>query len=112
MKIQACDATLASATDKGERIALEGSAADANAITSQLQSLKQQLGVLRKAVEAARERTINAERAYSKAMQELDTLLDWLHSHELEVKQRPLLEIALESVDDEIRKHEVIFLFM
>ncbi|CAH1403532.1 unnamed protein product [Nezara viridula] len=108
LKIQACDATLASATDKGERIALEGSSADANAITSQLQSLKQQLGVLRKAVEAARERTINAERAYSKAMQELDALLDWLHAHELEVKQRPLLEIALESVDDEIRKHEVL----
>lgn len=109
LKIQACDATLTSAADKGERIAQEGTASDANAITSQLASLKQQLGVLRKAVEAARERTLSAERAHSIAIQELDDYLDWLHSHEMEIKERPLLEISTESVDRELDKHKVIF---
>lgn len=45
-KIQECEATLASATDKGQQIAEEGSAADRNNITEQLQSLKQQLQVI------------------------------------------------------------------
>lgn len=107
LRIQSCEALLASATDKGEQIAAEGSAADQNSITEQLQSLKQQLQALRRAVENQRQKHLDAEQQHMKLAAELDVLLDWLHTHEGVVKQRPLLEIPKESVEREEEKHKV-----
>lgn len=55
LKIQECEALLASAMDKGQQIAAEGSVVDRNNVTEQLQSLKQQLQAFQRAVETQRE---------------------------------------------------------
>lgn len=107
MKIQECEALLATATDKGEQIAAEGSAADRNTITEQLQSLKQQLTALRRAVERQRQQHEATAAEHVKLAAELDSILEWLHSHEAEVKSRPLLNIDVASVEKEQEKHEV-----
>jgi nesprin-1 len=107
VKIQECEATLAAAVDKGEQIAAEGSASDRNSITEQLQSLKQQLQGLRRAVENQKARHLEAVQEHSRLATELGELLDWLHQNEANVKLRPLLDITIESVDQAYQQHQV-----
>jgi nesprin-1 len=107
-KIQECEATLASATDKGQQIAAEGSATDRNNITEQLQSLKQQLQTLRRAVEHQREQHELAAAEHRRLANELADILDFLESKEKEVKTRPLLDRYAESVEAELKKHRVL----
>ncbi|KAF3420921.1 hypothetical protein E2986_09204 [Frieseomelitta varia] len=105
LKIQECEATLASATDKGQQIAAEGSTADRNNITEQLQSLKQQLQGLRRAVETQREQHELAAAEHKRLANELAEILDWLEDKEKEVKSRPLLERDPTSVEAELKNH-------
>lgn len=105
LKIQECEATLASATDKGQQIATEGSTVDRNNITEQLQSLKQQLQGLRRAVETQREQHELAAAEHKRLANELAEILDWLEDKEKEVKSRPLLERDPISVEAELQKH-------
>jgi len=108
VKIQECEATLLLATDKGERIAEEGSAFDRNNITQQLQSLKQQLITLRKAVEKERQKLEATAAEHIKLATDLEQVLDWIRENEALVKSRPLLEININSVDAEQKAHEVL----
>ncbi|EZA53954.1 Nesprin-1 [Ooceraea biroi] len=108
LKIQECEATLASATDKGQQIAAEGSAVDRNNVTEQLQSLKQQLQALRRAVETQREQHELAAAEHRRLANELADILDWLESKEKEVKSRPLLERDPTSVEAELKKHNTL----
>lgn len=107
MKIQECEAMLASATDKGQQIAAEGSAADRNSVTEQLQSLKQQLQALRRAVEKQREQHEMTAAEHRKLAAELEAVLDWLHANEATVRSRPLLERDSASVQQQIHNHKV-----
>ncbi|XP_043257159.1 nesprin-1 isoform X10 [Colletes gigas] len=106
LKIQECEATLASATDKGQQIATEGSTVDRNNITEQLQSLKQQLQALRRAVETQREQHELAAAEHKRLANELAEILDWLEDKEKEVKSRPLLERDPANVETELQKHK------
>lgn len=110
MKIQECEATLLLATDKGERIAEEGSAFDRNNITQQLQSLKQQLITLRKSVEKERQKLEATAAEHIKLAADLEQVLDLLRENETLIKSRPLLEININSVLTDLKAHEVISL--
>lgn len=112
VKIQECEALLAAATDKGEQIAAAGSAADRNMITQQLQSLKQQLTALRRAVERQRQQHEAAAAEHIKLAAELDVVLGWLHAHEAEVRSRPVLSVDVASVLQEQEKHKVTINFI
>lgn len=106
VKIQECEALLATANDKGQQIALEGSAADQNAITEQLQSLKQQLLNLRKLVETQRQKHELTLAEHRKLAADLSELLDWLHANETTAKSRSLLDRDPDSVEREIQRHD------
>ncbi|XP_059468655.1 muscle-specific protein 300 kDa isoform X2 [Neocloeon triangulifer] len=108
LKIQECEAMLATATDKGQAIANEGTAADRNNVTEQLQSLKQQLQGLRRAVESQRSQHVLTAEAHKKLAVELGAALDGLHKNEAAVRSRPLLERAVASVENEIVKHKAL----
>lgn len=108
LKIQECEATLASANDKGQQIAIDGSASDQNNITEQLQSLKQQLQSLRRAVETQKEQHELAAAEHKRVAVELADILDWLENKEKEVKSRPLLERPADTVEAEIAKHKLL----
>lgn len=108
VKIQECEAMLASATDKGQQIVAESSAADRNSITEQLQSLKQQLQGLRRAVENQREQHELASAEHRRLANELADTLDFLESKEKEIKSRPLLDRHPESVEIELNKHKIL----
>jgi len=108
VKIQECEATLLLATDKGERIAEVGSAFDHNNITQQLQSLKQQLLTLRKAVEKERQKLEATAAEHIKLAADLEQVLDWIRENEALIKSRPLLEINIKSVETDLKAHEVI----
>lgn len=69
-KIQECEAQLATAQDKGEQIASEGSVADRNTIAEQLTSLKHQLSSLRRAVEQRRGEHENAGKGNENSINE------------------------------------------
>ncbi|KAK3930234.1 Nesprin-1 [Frankliniella fusca] len=105
-KIQECEALLASAFDKGQMIASEGSAADRNSVTEQLQSLKNQLQGLRRAVDAAREQLEQAAAKHKHLAAQLGAALAWLHDHEAQVKSRPLLARDPASVDAQLASHQ------
>lgn len=105
LKIQECEATLAGATDKGQQIAAEGTAADRNSITEQLQSLKQQLQTLRRAVERQRQEHEKAAAEHKKISNDLMKILEWLHTNEAVVRSRPLLMRDVESTDKHIAEH-------
>lgn len=106
VKIQECEALLAAANDKGQQIGMEGSAADQNAITEQLQSLKQQLLNLRKLVETQRQKHELTLAEHRKLAAELSELLDWLHANEATAKSRSLLDRDPDSVEREIQRHD------
>lgn len=95
------------ATDKGERIAEEGSAFDRNNITQQLQSLKQQLITLRKAVDKERQKLEATAAEHIKLATDLEQVMDWIRENEALIKSRPLLEINVESVNKDLKVHEV-----
>lgn len=105
-KIQECEALLASASDKGQLIASEGSAADRNSVTEQLQSLKNQLLGLRRAVDAARDQLEQAAAKHKHLAVQLSAALAWLHEHEAQVKSRPLLARDPGSVEQELAHHQ------
>ncbi|XP_017768073.1 PREDICTED: nesprin-1 [Nicrophorus vespilloides] len=105
IKIQECEAMLASAADKGQQIAADGSAQDRNSITEQIQSLKQSLTNLRRAVEKQKQIHENTAAEYRKLAAELEEILDWLHANETTVQSRPLLKRDLKSVESELNKH-------
>jgi len=96
------------ATDKGERIAEVGSAFDHNNITQQLQSLKQQLLTLRKAVEKERQKLEATAAEHIKLASDLEQVLDWIRENEALIKSRPLLEININSVEIDLKAHEVM----
>ncbi|KAJ8984006.1 hypothetical protein NQ317_006860, partial [Molorchus minor] len=105
VKIQECEALLASAADKGQQIAADGSAQDSNTITEQIQSLKQSLQNLRRAVEKQRQEHENTAAEHRKLAAELEAILDWLHANEAAVRSRPLLRREVSSVDAELNNH-------
>lgn len=104
-KIQECEGFLASTNDKGQKIASDGTVADGNIITEQIQSLKQQLQALRKQIETQRRQDEITLAEHNKLGNDLSALLLWLHNNEAACKSRPLLERDPESVDREIAKH-------
>ncbi|KAG7206621.1 hypothetical protein KM043_000301 [Ampulex compressa] len=108
LKIQECEASLASATDKGQQIAAEGSAADRNSVTEQVQSLKQQLQGLRRAVEAQREQHELAAAEHARLAEELAEILRLLGERESEVRSRPLLQRDPASVEAELEHHGLL----
>lgn len=106
VKIQECEAMLASAADKGQQIAADGSTQDRNNVTEQIQSLKQSLQNLRRAVEKQRQEHENTAAEHRKLASELEEILDWLHSNEGLVRSRPLLSRNVASVIKELENHE------
>lgn len=108
LKIQECEAILASAADKGNKIASEGTAADRNSITEQLQSLKMQLQNLRKLIESQKQKHENTLAEHRKMQENLSSLLDWLHQNETLVKSRPLLNRDPNCVEREIQNHHML----
>ena len=107
-KIQECEAQLATAQDKGEQIAAEGSVTDRNTIAEQLTSLKHQLSSLRRAVEQRKGEHENAAVEYQRLTVQLDELLDNMHKQEAVIKCRPLLQLPAESVEHERTKHKAL----
>lgn len=105
VKIQECEAVLASAADKGQQIAEDCSVEDRNTITVQIQSLKQSLQSLRRAVEKQRQEHENTAAEHRKLSGELEKILDWLHGNEALVKSRPLLCRDIKSVEKELENH-------
>jgi nesprin-1 len=105
VKIQECEAMLASAADKGQQIAADCSVQDRNSITEQIQSLKQSLQNLRRAVEKQRQEHENTAAEHRKLAAELEEILDWLHSNEGLVRSRPLLSRDVASVEKELDNH-------
>lgn len=104
-KIQGCEALLATATDKGQQIAAEGTVIDRNNITELLQSLKQQLLTLRRNVEAKRQENEKAAAEHKKIASDLSEILQWLHDNEAAVHSRPLLNRDVASVDKKLIEH-------
>lgn len=99
-----CEANLLAATDKGRKIAEEGTASDRNAITEQLQNLKEQLTNLKRLVEAKKaEHEVIAEEL-NRIISELYDKIDWLQSNEAQFKTRPLLHVDAESPKAELQK--------
>lgn len=103
--IQECEAVLASAYDKGQQIAADCSVQDQNSITEQLQSLKNSLLNLRRAVEKQRQEHENTAAEHKKLAATLGAILDFLHGKEGKAKSRPLLKRSISSVDSEIEEH-------
>ncbi|XP_050547988.1 muscle-specific protein 300 kDa-like, partial [Daktulosphaira vitifoliae] len=110
LKIQECEATLVSATDKGERISEEGSALDRNNINQQLQSLKQQLLTLKKAIEKEKQKLEVTEAKHIKLATDLEEALDWIHENEALIKSRPMLNIDVKSVETDLQAHKELYL--
>ena len=107
-KIQECEALLATANDKGDQIAAEGSVSDRNSIAEQLTSLKQQLNSLRRTVEKRRGEHETAAAEYKRLSAELDALVDKLQQREGTVRCRPLLDLMAESVEHERCQHQAL----
>ncbi|GBO98724.1 Nesprin-1 [Eumeta japonica] len=105
VKIQGCEALLATATDKGQQIAAEGTVIDRNNITELLQSLKQQLLTLRRSVESKRQEHERAAAEHKKLADDLSEILEWLHDNEAAVHSRPLLNRDVASVDKKLIEH-------
>ncbi|CAK1540777.1 unnamed protein product [Leptosia nina] len=108
VKIQGCEALLATATDKGQQIAAEGTVIDRNNITELLQSLKQQLLTLRRTVESKRQEHERAAAEHKKLTADLSEILQWLHDNEAVVHSRPLLNRDVASVDKKLVEHATL----
>lgn len=78
----------------------------------QLQVLKQQLLSLRKTVEQ-QIHIHEATAAYqAKLVGDLSDVMDWFYAQENEIQSHPLLLLPIESVANEIEKHEVFTSFL
>lgn len=108
VKIQGCEALLATATDKGQQIAAEGTVIDRNNITELLQSLKQQLLTLRRTVESKRQEHEKAAAEHKKLAADLGEIINWLHDNEAVVHSRPLLNRDVASVDKKLIEHTTL----
>lgn len=108
LKIQVCEALLATATDKGQQIAAEGTVIDRNNITELLQSLKQQLLALRRTVESKRQEHERAAAEHKKLASDLAEILQSLHDNEAAVHSRPLLNRDVASVDKKLVEHTTL----
>ena len=106
LKLKDCETQLSLASDKGQQIANEGSAADRNQISHQLQSLKTQILALKKAIEKKRDEHIKSVQEHNKIFGELEKHLDWIQEKEAEVKERPLLTTTVEDVENNITLHK------
>ncbi|XP_067130355.1 LOW QUALITY PROTEIN: muscle-specific protein 300 kDa-like [Centruroides vittatus] len=107
-KIVECDAKLTATQDKGEQIGKEGTVADRNEIMNDLQALKDKLNNLRKMVQKLKteHETMMAEQ--KKLADNLEELLEKLRRDEAVVKSRPLLSLNVDSVDNEMKKHQAL----
>lgn len=108
MKIQECEGLLASASDKGMQIASEGTVEDRNNIIEQLQTLKQQLQHLKQTVENLRQQHEKAANLYKNFEIDVTKTINALHEKEAAVKILPILDVNTESVEQELRKHDVL----
>lgn len=108
IKIQECEGLLASANDKGMQIASEGTVEDRNNIIEQLQTLKQQLQTLKQTVENLRQQHEKAANHYKNFEIDLSKTINALHEKEAAIKILPVLDLDVESVDQEIRKHQIL----
>lgn len=108
MKIQECEGSLASANDKGMQIASEGTVEDRNNITEQLQTLKKQLQTLKQTVENLRKQHEKAVNLYKNFEVDVTKTINILHEKEAAIKILPILDLNTESVDQEMRKHDVL----
>lgn len=108
MKIQECEGLLASANDKGMQIASEGSVEDRNNIIEQLQTLKQPLQTLKQTVENLRQQHEKAANHFKNFEIDLSKTINALHEKEAAVKILPVLDLDIESVEQEIRKHQIL----
>lgn len=100
--IQEGEALLASAVDKGNKIASEGTAADKNTITDLLHSLKVQLQHGRKLVDNQKQKLEELMQEHKKMIEELSELLDDIHQLETGIKSRPLMGRDATQVDREL----------
>ena len=105
-KLKDCETQLALASDKGQQIANEGSTADRNQITQQLQSLKTQILTLKRAIEKKRDEHIKSVAEHNKVFTELEDYIDWINEKECEFKSQPLLKTTVEDVESHILKHK------
>ena len=109
-KLKDCETQLSLASDKGQQIANEGSAADRNQISHQLQSLKTQILALKKAIEKKRDEHIRSVQEHNKIFGELERHLEWIQEKEAEVKVQPLLKTTVEDVEINITAHKQLTL--
>merc|ERR1719309_612887 len=105
-KLKDCETQLSLASDKGQQIANEGSTADRNQITQQLQSLKTQILTLKKAIEKKRDEHIKSVQEHNKIYSDLENHLEWIQEKESEVKSQPLLKTTVEDVENQILAHK------
>ena len=89
-----------------QQIANEGSTADRNQITQQLQSLKTQILTLKRAIEKKRDEHIKSVAEHNKVFTELEDYIDWITERECEFKSQPLLKTTVEDVESHILKHK------
>jgi nesprin-1 len=101
-RLKDCETQLSLASDKGQQIANEGSTADRNQITQQLQALKTQILTLKRAIEKKRDEHIKSVAEHNKIFGELEAHLDWLQEKEAEVKSQPLLSTTVADVDSHL----------
>ena len=104
-KLGQCETQLSLASDKGQQIANEGSTADRNQITQQLQALKTQILTLKRAIEKKRDEHIKSVAEHNKIFGDLEEHLDWIHEKEKEVKSQPLLATTVADVESHLVAH-------
>lgn len=107
-KIQECEGILASAQDRGQKIAEEGTISEYNAITENHQNIKQKLQNLQQQVKCQRQKHENIMAEQNKVVSELAALLVWLHNNETSCKSRPLLERDPDLLQRETTKHDMM----
>ena len=104
-KLNDCETQLSLASDKGQQIANEGSTADRNQITQQLQALKTQILTLKRAIEKKRDEHIKSVAEHNKIFGDLEATLDWIQEKEAEVKSQPLLTTTVADVESNLLAH-------
>jgi nesprin-1 len=107
-RLKECETQLALASDKGQQIANEGSTADRNQITSQLQSLKTQIVTLKKAIEKKRDEHIQSVAEQNRTFKELEECIEWLTTKEADVKSRPVLSTTVQDVEAHLTAHQTL----
>lgn len=108
LKIQECEGLFATASDKGMQIASEGTVEDRNNIIEQLQTLKQQLQNLKQTVENLRQQNEKAANLYKNVEIDVTKTINALHEKEAAIKILPILDVNSESVEQELRKHDIL----